>query len=149
MNGRNKMLKTCLVLSIFIILLVGNETTTNSQESQACHIVRIVQGQGQRVDSIALDPSPLTIKKGDCVVWINWSRFPDAILKFKEAQKCLEATSAPTGFKPEFIEGCYVTSMIPLGGTSSLRFIKPGTYGYLVQATPVKKIQAKGEILVR
>ena len=149
MNKRNKMLTTCLVLSIFMTAFISSETTTNSQESQECHIVRIVQGEGQRADSIALEPSHLKIQKGDCVVWINWSRFPDAVLKFQDAQKCLEATSAPTGFKSEFLEGCYVTSMIRTGATSSLRFIKPGTYGYLVEATPIKKIQMKGEIVVQ
>jgi len=145
MTSRNLLFTSGLLLGIFIIAFAVGEGTTNSQE---CLIVRITGGQGNRIDTIALEPDTMTMKKGDCVVWVNLSPAPDVMIKFEEGKKCVEATDAPTGFNPEFVQECYVTGMIRKGATSSLRFIEPGTYEYSVATTQLNVV-AKGKIVVQ
>lgn len=114
-----------------------------------CLIVRITGVEGaNRMGTIGLAPERLAVHKGDCVVWVNLSPSPDVTIKFEDAKKCLEATEAPTGFNYDHVKGCYVTGMIRKGGTSSLRFINPGTYEYSITATPLMTVVAKGKIVV-
>jgi plastocyanin len=97
--------------------------------AETCNIVTIRGRSG-------LEPNLLKIKKGDCVVWINFTGAPtqteDARLTFKEGEKCLHATKAPVGFKMDVPSGCYIAGWISYGQTASLMFTEPGTYNYEV-----------------
>jgi len=128
-----------------VIVLLTTQETINALE---CRLVRITAGIGERLDDIALEPHTMRIGKGACVVWVNISRSPDVKIKFEQGEKCVEATDAPSGFKSELLLGCYVTGMIRKGGSSSLRFVEPGTFEYVIEATPQKAVRAKGKIIV-
>lgn len=120
-------------------------------DAQECRIVRISGGTGVQTDGLWIDPDVLMVPKGSCVIWINWVRKEDVTVKFEEGKKCQDVTDAPTGFSMN-TEGCYVTSWIPLGGTSSLTFKEAGTYEYVAYTRlgyEAGGVIAKGKIVVR
>ena len=96
----------------------------------------------------------LTVKKGDCVVWINFTGSSgagytreDAQLSFKDGEKCVRATKAPVGFAMDVSKGCYITGWLSYGQTSSLMFTDPGTYDYQVDFKVGGNV--KGTIIVK
>lgn len=107
-----------------LVIFLGNPVTLGAAEK--CDIVTI-RGRDN------IEPMMLTIKKGDCVVWMNWARDQDVLLSFKEGEKCVRATKAPIGFKMDIPSGCYIGGWLSYGQVSSLVFAEPGTYNYEVQ----------------
>jgi plastocyanin len=107
-----------------MIFLIGNPPTTGAAER--CDIVTI-RGRDN------IEPTMLTVQKGDCVVWMNWTREQDVLLSFKEGEKCVRATKTPVGFKMDVPTGCYLAGWLSYGQTSSLVFTETGTYDYEVQ----------------
>ena len=107
-----------------MVIFLGGPATIGAAEK--CDIVTI-RGRDN------IEPNMLTIKKGDCVVWMNWTRDQDVLLSFKEGEKCLRATKAPVGFKMDAPSGCYIAGSLSYGQTSSLMFTEPGTYKYEVE----------------
>ncbi len=95
----------------------------------AAEICKIVTIRGR--DNI--EPNMLTVRKGDCVVWMNWTRDQGVLLSFKEGEKCVRATKSPVGFKMDVPSGCYLGGWLSYGQTASLLFAEPGTYNYEVQ----------------
>ena len=78
--------------SVFILTMavfLGDPGTTGAAET--CNIVTI-RGRDN------IEPNMLTVKKGDCVVWMNWTRDQDVLLSFKEGEKCIRATRASGWF---------------------------------------------------
>ena len=131
MKGEYTMDKTKLLLIVtgvaFILTMAiwpGNPVTTGAAEK--CDIVTI-RGRDN------IEPNMLTVKKGDCVVWMNWARDQDVLLSFKEGEKCVRATKAPVGFKMDVPSGCYIGEWLSYGQTASLVFAEPGAYKYEVQ----------------
>lgn len=137
MKGENTMNKNKLLLiiigSIFIltvVFLVGMPSTVSATET--CFIVTI-HGRDN------IEPTLLTIKKGDCVVWINFNgSSPGQLMQtisisFKDGKKCIKTTQSPVGFKMDSSSWCYVAGWLGFGETSSLMFVEPGTYDYTVQ----------------
>jgi plastocyanin len=121
-----------------MVIFLGNSGTIGAAEK--CDIVTI-RGRDN------IEPNMLTIKKGDCVVWMNWAREEDVILRFKEGEKCLRTTKAPTGFKMDIPSGCYIGGWLSYGGTASLVFTEPGIYNYEVEFKVGGK--NKGTIVVK
>lgn len=101
-----------------VVIFVGDPGTIGAAE-----ICKIVTIRGR--DNI--EPDIVTVKKGDCVVWMNWTRDQDVLLSFKEGEKCLRATKAPIGFKMDVPSGCYIGGELSYGQTASLVFGEPGT----------------------
>lgn len=122
-----------IAIAVFFILttglFLGNTDTAGAKES--CSIVTI-RGRDN------IEPNMLTIKKGDCVVWMNFNDSPgslnqEIILSFKLGEKCIKSTRSPVGFKMDTPSGCYIAGWFDYGQTSSLVFAEPGTYSYEVQ----------------
>ncbi len=113
-----------VTLIITVLIFIGNPPTIGAAEK--CDIVTI-RGRDN------IEPVTLTVKKGDCVVWMNWTRDQDVLLSFKEGEKCVRATKAPVGFKMDVPSGCYLGGWMSYGETASLMFVQPGTYKYEVQ----------------
>ena len=112
------------VFILTMVIFLGDPGTMGAAE-----ICKIVTIRGR--DNI--EPNMLTVKKGDCVVWMNWTRDQDVLLSFKEGEKCVRATKAPVGFKMDVPKGCYIASWLGYGETASLVFTQPGTYSYDVE----------------
>ncbi len=112
--------------------------------AETCNIVTIRGRSG-------LEPNLVKIKKGDCVVWINFTGAPtqteDAQVSFKEGEKCIRETRAPVGFKMDVPSGCYIAGWLGYGETASLMFTEPGTYDYNVNFKVGGNIQ--GTIVVQ
>lgn len=99
----------------------------------------IAQGKSCHLAAIAgpneINPRALHIKKGDCVVFMNFSGTvtnPHQIkVSFKEGEKCLSATESLMGLTMDETK-CLTSGWIGYGQTPSAVFTKPGTYGYEV-----------------
>jgi plastocyanin len=125
MNKSNLLLiVTGAAFILTMVISLGGPATIGAAEK--CDIVTI-RGRDN------IEPTMLTVKKGDCVVWMNWTRDQDVLLSFKEGEKCVRATKAPVGFKKDVPSGCYVAGWLGYGQTASLMFTEPGTYIYEIQ----------------
>jgi plastocyanin len=120
----NKLLIGIGTVSIFaLVIFLGNPLTIEAAEK--CAIVTIQSRAG-------ISPETLRVKKGDCVVWINWTNTDDVKIIFKEGKKCQDMTKSPVGFRMDW-NSCYVTDYLDLGRTSSLLFDQAGTFKYEVE----------------
>lgn len=141
---------TALLFVLSSMLVLVDQKTINAEESQLVRIFGgIATGAGELSKPIRLEPPTMTISKGGVVVWLNWARSVECVqVSFEEGKKCSDVTDAPTGF--EMTGGCYVTSWITFGGTSSLRFNEPGMYTYTITAkTAGEERKESGKILVK
>ncbi len=110
-------------LALVMTFLLGNPGISMAQEK--CLPVYIRSHAG-------VEPQFLNVAKGDCVVWINWTRGEDVRVIFREGKKCADMTKSPVKFKPDF-SGCYLTDYLGFGETSSLVFVEAGKFDYEVQ----------------
>ena len=141
---------TALFFVLSTMLVLVDHQPIDAEESQLIRIFGgISTGAGELKKPIRLEPPTMTISKGGVVVWLNWARSVECVqVSFEDGKKCDDVTDAPTGF--EMTSGCYVTSWITFGGTSSLRFNEPGTYVYTVMAKTGGEVRKEtGKILVR
>ena len=106
-----------------LVIFLGNPLTIGAAEK--CAIVTIQSQEG-------ISPVVLNIKKGDCVVWMNWTRGVDVKIIFKEGKRCQDMTKSPVGFKMDW-NSCYITDYLDFGRTSSLLFDQAGTFKYEVE----------------
>lgn len=150
------MLKKIAILTVLLFLfsatpgLVG-QGQVSAQEQQLVRILGgITTGAGELSKPIIVEPPTMTISKGAVVMWLNWSRDSECVqVSFEDGKTCDDASDAPSGFSMQ-PTGCYVTSWITFGGTSSLRFTEPGTFTYTVEAKTGGEVRkATGKILVR
>ncbi len=138
------LMATGAVFILTMVIFLSGPTTIGAAER--CDVVSI-----RSRDKI--EPKSLTIKKGDCVVWINFisstSGYPsqDVVLSFKEGERCARTTKAPVGFRMDYPSGCYVAGSFSYGQTASLMFAEQGTYNYEVQFKEGGKIN--GTIIVK
>ena len=133
------MISLTLVLAI-TICLVAQETIS----ADKCRIVRI-HGYAYPGKNVRIEPDTIWAAQGTCVVWVNLARNQIRIV-FEDGKKCADVTDAPTGFSLD-AKSCYVTTFLPLGGTSSLRFSEKGTFDYVVEAFG-GEVKEKGKIIV-
>jgi hypothetical protein len=106
-----------------MMMILGNPGIAKAQEK--CIPVYIRSHAG-------IEPETLNVAKGDCVVWINWTRGEDVRVIFREGKRCSDMTKSPVKFKPDF-SGCYLTDFLGFGETSSLVFAEAGKYDYEVE----------------
>ena len=143
---KKKRVLIALVVSFVVAMMIGL-LSLEIVSAQECRVVKI-SGRGAEQHSIMLDPESIFVSKGDCVVWFNRFAENEIMVKFEEGKKCLDVTQAPMGFTLD-AESCYVTNDIPFAGTSSLRFMQPGTYKYMVKAKSGSDSWAAGSIVVK
>lgn len=141
---------TALFFLLASTIVLVDHQPVDAEESQLVRIFGGIEtGAGELKKPIRLEPPTMTISAGGVVVWLNWARSVECVkVSFEDGKKCDDVTDAPTGF--EMSSGCYVTSWITFGGTSSLRFNEPGTYVYTVEAKTGGEIRKEtGKILVK
>ena len=143
-----KMFGTAILLVIAVIVTA---ISVNNSGAQDCRVIRI-QGLASH-DSIRVEPETISISKGTCVIWFNRASANEVKILFKDGKKCSDVTDSAVGFSLDS-SNCFVTTWIPFGGTSSLRFMQAGSYEYQIQITAggideKAKRAAKGTIVVR
>jgi len=137
------------VLSTTFVLI--DHAPIDAQEQQLVRILGgISTGAGELSKPITIEPPTMTVSKGAVVTWLNWSRNSECVqVSFEDGKSCDDASDAPSGFSMKS-DGCYVTSWITFGGTSSLHFTEPGTFTYTVEAKTGGEVRkTTGKILVR
>ena len=134
------------LFSLFTLFAVGlgvlfvNQATVNAQE---CQIITI----HDREDSIVLHPETISISKGTCVIWINWSTASEISIMFEQGKVCKDVVQASMNFKLDK-ENCFISNLIlSKGGTASLVYEKPGSFDY--EAKTQKGKTVKGKIVVQ
>jgi len=142
---KKKRLVIALGVSFVVAIMIGL-LSLEIVSAQECRIIKIQGRADQR--SIMIDPESIFVSKGDCVVWFNRFAADEVMVKFDEGKRCVDVTQAPMGFSLNE-QSCYVTSYLPFTGTSSLRFMQPGTYNYTVHAKNIKDSWNKGSIVVK
>jgi hypothetical protein len=138
-----------LALSTALVLIDG--APADAQEQQMVRILGgISTGASELQKPINIEPPTLTISEGGVVTWLNWSRNTECVMViFEDGKSCDDSSDAPSGFSMK-TDGCYVTSWITFGGTSSLHFTEPGTFTYTVEAKTGGQIRkTTGKIVVR
>jgi hypothetical protein len=103
-------------------------------------------------ESIRVEPETMQISKGSCVIWFNRAAANEVKVVFEEGKKCAAVTDAAVGFGMDDYGQCFVTSWLPFGGTSSLRFKEAGTFEYAIEIGKLEdkgKRVARGKIIVR
>ncbi len=136
--NKNKLLLVAMggVFILTMLIFIVNPVTTGAAEK--CAIVTVRSHEG-------ISPETLRVKKGDCVVWINWTRREDVKIIFKEGKRCQDMTKSPMGFKMDW-SGCYVTDYLDFGRTSSLLFDQAGTFKYEVEFKPTGSPTGVGRV---
>ena len=135
-NNKLLLAATGAAFILTMVIFIGNPITIGAAEK--CAIVTIQSHEG-------ISPETLRIKKGDCVVWMNWTQGEDLKIVFKEGKRCQDMTKSPVGFKMDS-KSCYVTDYLDYGRTSSLLFDQPGTFKYEVEFR--SGVRSGGEIRI-
>jgi len=148
---KRTLIVTALFFALSTTLVLMDHGSIDAQEQQLVRILGgISTGAGEMKKPITIEPPTMTISEGAVVTWLNWSRNSECVqVSFEDGKKCDDASDAPSGFDMK-TDGCYVTSWITFGGTSSLHFTEPGTFMYTVEAkTGGETRKTTGKILVR
>jgi hypothetical protein len=143
MNKKKLMIVIGFIFVLAMIIFLSKLGTLSAQE---CRVIKIHGWTEHR--SIMIEPETIVLSKGDCVVWFNQIMPGVVKVTFEEGKKCSDVSNAPMGFSLN-ASNCYVTSWIPFGGTSSLRFMEKGTYQYTVEGKISGGVKAKGLIIVK
>lgn len=132
------------IFSMALMVLISQSIVS----AQECQVIRIEQEKGGAGLKLSLVPDKVSIPKGSCVVWINWVPKQEVKVMFKDdGKKCADNTEAHVGFKMKMPENCFLADLIPLGGTSSLRFEEAGTFKYQV-VVPGEQMAHDGPLAV-
>lgn len=148
---KRTLIVTALFFALSTTLVLLDHGSIDAQEQQLVRILGgISTGAGEMTKPINVEPPTMTVSKGAVVTWLNWSRNSECVqVSFEDGKTCDDASDAPSGFDMK-TDGCYVTSWITFGGTSSLHFTEPGTFMYTVEAkTGGQTRKTTGKILVR
>ena len=138
MNKSRLLIAMGLAFILFITLFpLAQETVTAGEE---CRIIRIM-GKDQ-YGGMRLEPEYVTVTKGACVIWTNWSRGLEVAIEFEDGKTCEDVTDAAMDFSLNE-RSCYVTTYLALGQTSSLRFMQKGSYNYNVVTKGGQKLQGQ------
>lgn len=79
------------------------------------------------------------------MVWFNRTSGPNLQIVFEEGKACAGVTEDPSGSFKTGYGGCYVSSWIPFGGTSSLRFKEKGSYKYTIESITGEGPKVRGK----
>jgi hypothetical protein len=140
-KGYSIIASTILIAATITGLLIGQSNVFAGE----CRIIRVSGGSAAEFSKLYVEPKKMWISKGSCVVWVNWVRTDEIKIIFEDGKTCSDLTDSPHGFEMT-PDNCYVTTWIPLGGTSSLRFLEKGIFKYEIEAS--KGIKERGEINV-
>ncbi len=118
-----------LAIGLSLVLTMGFFFAgSGTAQGKSCYLAAIA-GKND------INPRTLHIKKGDCVVFMNFAGTatnPHQVkVSFKEGEMCLAATESLVGLAMDETK-CLTSGWIGYGQTPSAVFTKPGTYQYEV-----------------
>ena len=108
-------------------------------------IVRISFDKAEGGHASYIQPDRIQISEGCVVVWLNEGTTDEVKVVFNEGTRCQDVTSGTSQFNLE--TACYLTTWVPVGGTTSLKFNEAGVLDYVVESSGGEK--AEGKIIVR
>ena len=109
-------------------------------------IIKIEGTGGSTHTGIAAIPETLTIEKDIIVIWLNTIKDEEVSILCDDGQTIQAATANPMGFDLDK-KGIYGAKYLPFISTTSLRFVKEGTYEYRV-ISHKNKFLTRGTITV-
>jgi plastocyanin len=143
---KRKMIILKLGLGIFVLAAIALSYAAVSQ-AQECRVVRLHGSAGGSPSQIYIEPRTVRVSEGACVVWVNWIIGPIVDLRFDDGKTCKSGTAAATpGWALDLEKNCFVTNLIPQGGTASLSFQEKGVYDFVVETKQGGK--SSGKIVV-
>ena len=141
-----KMKYTVMAIAVGVVLALSVFLIPQATVAEECYTVRIYGLVAQSgVGSLRVEPSAVSARQGDCIVWVNLARAAEVRINFREGKACQSAADVSSGFKLD--QGCFVTDYLSHGKTSSLVFKDKGTYNYDVEWKE-QKIKQSGKIVV-
>ena len=140
--------RTMLSLGLVIMMALGALVfLPETGDANECRIVRVIMDKGSTGQQLRIEPEITHVRKGACIVWINWVPTSEIRINFTDdGKRCMDATDAAVNFKSA--ENCFLTDYIKLGGTSSLRFVDAGTFEFHVEVPDTQKQTAAGPLSV-
>jgi hypothetical protein len=135
-----------LIITLTLTFLMSTSAVAEEKNLQP-HLHKIILSNSDE----GISPNLVILKQGDTVVWYNADKEP-VVISF--IQKLSIVCSPIINFYAD-LSGSYKTEPLPLGGTSSLCFIKQGEYEYEARRilNPKKKKPKeqvlKGKVIVK
>jgi hypothetical protein len=136
-----------LFVAVGLTVLLGLTVFPMIQGMSAASEVRIIRLYADTIDGkkeIYIEPNTSWVPKDTVIIWVNQARIDEVKVVFEEGKRCADVTSSPEGFNMD--AACFVTSWVPSGGTSSLKFVEAGIFKYMVETSD--GVKAKGKIIV-
>ena len=148
---RNRTSFILIIVSLFTFLTGLPAAPTFAQETEPIQEspleVQIVKIRDVGYEgALRIEPVEVSIPVGMVVVWVNMTRKAEPRIEFAEGMKCELSTEASGDFKLDERK-CFITDYVQVGGSSSLKFIGPGTFNY--QAVNKTGKKGKGTIIVK
>jgi plastocyanin len=137
---RNKYIKYILVFSLVSILSVFCHKAAKADQ---CFIVKISEETKADNSQIWLYPEKITVAKGNCIVWVNFTERHKVSITFQgDGQSCIRATGMNSGFMA--LENCFFTDFLSRGQTVSLLFKEAGVFKYQLEIPTKEKDNSWG-----
>ena len=147
MNKKALLIGMGLILVLCIAFIQASQRSADANETRVIRIY--ATSSGTSVGKLRIEPTLISVAPGTVIIWNNWARSSEVKVVFKDGKVCKDVTKAPIGFTLDE-QDCFVTTWIPLGGTSSLMFTQKGVYRYIVKSSKTAGgVKAEGEIRVR
>jgi hypothetical protein len=144
MNMKTLLMRGAVFLVAAGLFLTARGTTLAAEAK----LVKIQPVGDDKLVGFYIDPPNLQVDKKAIVVWLSGVMKEDIQVIFLEGKTCKDVTANPSAFQMNEKKGCYVTSFMSFGETSSLQFMQDGIYRYYV-ATATGNIKARGTITVK
>ncbi|MFH0725581.1 MAG: hypothetical protein V2B19_04390 [Pseudomonadota bacterium] len=139
-NKWNKYLKYIL---IFFMVSFLSLFCWKSAKADQCYIVKISEEVKADNSQIWLYPEKMTISKGNCIVWVNFTEKYKVSITFQgSGQSCIRATEMNSGFMA--LENCFFTDFLNRGQTVSLLFKEAGIFKYQLEIPTKEKDNSWG-----
>jgi hypothetical protein len=123
-KSKKYIIKYILVFSILCLL---SPFCDKSAKADQCYIIKISEEVKADNSQIWLYPEKITVSKGNCIVWVNFTeRYKVSITFQGNGQSCIRATEMNSGFMA--LENCFFTDFLNRGQTVSLLFKEAGVF---------------------
>lgn len=114
------------------------------EDAKMIQVSAVEEGSSPR---LIITPSELTVGKNSFVIWLNMIEGQEISVEFDDPGAVIPATTDHQVFSSDD-KGYFAAKYMPFIATSSLRFVKAGTYKYTVKSF-YGRASATGKVTVR